>query len=798
MQPKQIELEELIYNISAQFVKLQSSQIDQGIINALKELCLRINTIRASVFIFSDDFESLSNTHEWCEKKSESQIRHLKDIPVSYFESYVNRLMKHKDIIVSSIDDILKLNMNKEKEWAVKHGFRPHLIIPMISINGLYGMLGFYGRLNETREWSFKLVSLLKFTANMIMNLLERKKTEEKLKTTFRNLEAVIENTDEYILISNEKAEPVLWNSSYEKIMSAVFGIKMQQGLKPNKFIKDKAIAEWWDNVHKRVLSGEKFTTDYSHDFDGGNTLHFEISYYPIKEGNKVIGFSEYTRNITERKNAENKLKENEKLLRTIADNLPNSFISIIKKGFIFEFTAGDTLHSYGIKSEELKGHNVEELKNTNTDFIKEQFQKTFNGKRTVFELKINNKHLLYQSAPLRDELGNINKILTVVQDITELKNMEEQLRQNDKMQAIGQLAGGIAHDFNNQLAAIVGFADMLREELDENKQLRHYAENILIASKRSADLTSQLLAFARKGNYISEPVNIHDTIDEIISLLIHTIDKRINFKKEFNADNSVINADPTQIQNMFLNLALNSRDAIQDSGEIRFGTDTVFLCGKYCDNIPFEIDYGEYLLINVTDTGTGMDLETQKHIFEPFFTTKDNGTGMGMAAVYGTLKSHKGAITLKSETGRGTSINIFLPLIPKTDKQAINHRKNTAKILIIDDELLICNLTIDMLEKEGYNIEICSDSKDTIKKYSSKSYDVVIINAAIPGKDGKKIFLELKKINPHIKAIFSIENDSDISNLSIPGITKFITIPYKKSLLLKILDEVLAEKAVN
>ncbi len=800
MQPKRMEFEEVIYNISAQFVKLQSDEIDEGLNKALEELCKNTNTVRSSIFIFSNDLKYVTNIHEWCKLKSESQKNQLQNIPSSSFGYYIKKLKKYMNVVISSMDDLPEIKAKKERAWSIKFGFRPLIFVPMISREGLYGALGLYGRINENKEWSKELISLLRFTANMIMNLLERKKAEDKLKSTYINLHALIENTDEFILISDKNAEPILWNSSYAKVMKAAFGIEMKQGLKPHKLLKDKKIVDWWDKLHKRVLNGEKFSVDYTHEFEESNIQHFEISYFPIKENNKVIGFSEYARDITERKNAEIILKENELLLRTIAENLPNSFISIIKKGYIFEFIAGEPFEERGIKSEDLTGQTIEELQDTNTKYIKEQFEKTFNGERTTFELKIKDKYLFYQTVPLKDEHGNINRILNVVQNITELKNMEEQLRQSEKMQAIGQLAGGIAHDFNNQLAAIVGFADLLREEVGNNKQLRQYAENILIASKRSADLTNQLLAFARKGKYISVPVDIHLTIIEVISLLTHTIDKRIIIKHKLIANPSCTIGDPTQLQNMLLNLALNARDAIFDSGELIFSTDTTMLNKDFCLNNPFEIEPGEYLIISVSDTGTGIAPETQKHIFEPFFTTKKKGIGMGLAAVYGTIKSHKGAIKVISEQ-QGTTFNIYLPLASldttgyDKKEKTVNISKGTANILFIDDEILICNMASEMLTNLGYTIDICYNGKDALKNYENNSYDIVIIDMIMPKMGGKDIFLEMKKINPEIAAIFSSGYNINTENIFNLGIKGFIQKPYRKSELSKIIMKVLNGK---
>ncbi len=258
-----MELEEVIYNISAQFIKLQNDEIDKGLNIALKALCKSTNTIRSSIFIFSKDLKYVTNTYEWCEKKSESQINLLQNIPSSSFGYYIGMFKKHLNIVISSIDDLPAVKAEKEREWAVKFGFHPLLFVPMISSEGLYGTLGLYGRINEKKEWPKKLISLLRFTANMIMNLLERRRTEEKLKSAHTNLKAVIENTDDHILISDKNAEPVLWNSAYAKVIKAAFGIEIEQGLKPHTLIEDKNLVKWWDTLHERVLSGEKFRVDY-------------------------------------------------------------------------------------------------------------------------------------------------------------------------------------------------------------------------------------------------------------------------------------------------------------------------------------------------------------------------------------------------------------------------------------------------------------------------------------------------------------------------------------------------------
>jgi len=341
----------------------------------------------------------------------------------------------------------------------------------------------------------------------------------------------------------------------------------------------------------------------------------------------------------------------------------------------------------------------------------------------------------------------------------------------------------------------------MLREEVRHNKQHSNYVNNILIASRRAADLTNQLLAFARKGKYISVPVDIHMTIFEVISLLRHTIDKRIIIKQQLKAMPSTTTGDPTQLQNMLLNLALNACDAIQESGELIFTTDTVILSIDSFKHKVFDILPGEYLFVSVKDTGIGMDSETKKHIFEPFFTTKEKGTGMGLAAVYGTIESHKGAIKVASEPEQGTTFSIYLPLTQLEASDVDNEEKkrpfnrSSARILFIDDEVLICNMVSEMLENLGYTINVCYNGKDAVKIFKKDSYDLVIIDMIMPEMGGKETFLELKKIDPDIHAIFSSGHSLNTENIQSSGIKGFIQKPYRKSEILQIISKVLHGK---
>lgn len=377
------------------------------------------------------------------------------------------------------------------------------------------------------------------------------------------------------------------------------------------------------------------------------------------------------------------------------------------------------------------------------------------------------------------------------LQDITDRKKLEGELRQSEKMQAVGQLAGGVAHDFNNQLSAIVGYSEMLVEKLSDEK-LKKFAKNIFISAQSAADLTRQLLAYSRKGKNRKVDMNIHSIIDEVITLLGRSIDKKIVIKKQLNASHPIITGDPSQIQNAILNIAINSRDAMSHGGNITFRTDNITLDESYCKIHPFEINPGQFLFLSISDNGSGIPKEIQKKIFEPFFTTKaeGKGTGMGLAAVYGTIKTHKGAINLYSEINRGTTFNIYIPLSTAdtgTSNPIIEQGpvKGSGTIMIIDDEDIVRNMAGDILTDLGYTVLKYKNGNTALKDFmrNSNDIDLVIVDLFMPYLNGEEILHEIRKINPYVKVLlasgFSI--NEEIEALLKKGAQDFIQKPFMR-----------------
>ncbi len=379
----------------------------------------------------------------------------------------------------------------------------------------------------------------------------------------------------------------------------------------------------------------------------------------------------------------------------------------------------------------------------------------------TLSEFSLNTKNTIEAVS------GMIGGVFARAKAEKALRESEEKLRQSEKMQAIGQLAGGVAHDFNNQLMGITGYADLLQESVKSDPKLLRYVENILLASRRAADLTAQLLAFARKGKYLSVAVDIHKTIQEVIVLLSHSIDKQINIRRHLRASPCITTGDPTQLQSAILNLALNARDAMPNGGEMIFTTDIVtFNEPRSWDNPPFDLTPGRYLSIGVSDTGEGMSLEVRRHIFEPFFTTKEQGkgTGMGLAAVFGTIKNHKGVVTVDSAPKKVTAFRILLPLrVPETVDEppasiSASPDFEGLRVLVVDDEEMVLKVASEMLVYLGCTVIICRNGKDAVRTVQQHptDFDLIILDMIMPQMNGKDAMLRIKKINPDIRMLLS------------------------------------------
>ncbi len=393
-----------------------------------------------------------------------------------------------------------------------------------------------------------------------------------------------------------------------------------------------------------------------------------------------------------------------------------------------------------------------------------------------------------------------------LVASAAERRKLEAHLEQARKLEAIGELAGGVAHDFNNQLAGISGYAELLEVDLAEkDPELAQFASSIMQCVKHSSELTSKLLAFARKGKAQSVAVDVHGVIQEVVAMLEHSIDRRIRVLQHLDADTDTVDGDPSQLQNMLLNLGINARDAMPGSGDLTFATEVVELDAAFCRRDPATIEPGRYLQILVSDTGCGMSPEIQKRIFEPFFTTKEKGkgTGMGLAAAYGTVKNHRGTISVYSELSRGTTFKVYLPLISDLGKtQAVPPPHavvpaDAAHILLVDDEESVRTVGEELLKRMGHRITTCVNGREALASFREcwQDIDLVILDMVMPEMGGEETFLAMREINPNLVVLLSsgYSLNGQAQHMIQTGVKGFLQKPFKRHELMRAVSEALA-----
>jgi PAS domain S-box-containing protein len=407
-----------------------------------------------------------------------------------------------------------------------------------------------------------------------------------------------------------------------------------------------------------------------------------------------------------------------------------------------------------------------------------------------------------------------------IVVDITERRQAEEErellqerLRHSEKMEAIGQLAGGIAHDFNNHLSAILGFAEILLER-QEDPELLRYTDGIVKSCKRSAELTRQLLTFARKGKYLTVLVDLQEVIQEVVQILKHSIDKRIAIRWTGDERPRLVLGDPYALQNALMNLAINARDAMPEGGELTFSIEVRELDEATCRRLPYDIFPGTFLQVSVSDTGLGMEKEVQQRLFEPFFTTKEagKGTGLGLASVYATMKNHRGAILVYSEPGRGSCFRLLLPLAELEDGEVVEAQEarleiqslglppGSKQVLVIEDEELVGQMLLVMLRQLGFKAVLMQDGQAATEHFQEvwREIDLVIMDLVMPHLSGTATYRTLKTINPRVPVVlssgYSVEGEAQ--RILEEGAVAFLQKPYQIGELSHVLAKVFTPPA--
>jgi len=495
----------------------------------------------------------------------------------------------------------------------------------------------------------------------------------------------------------------------------------------------------------------------------------------------------------SELQNKIDELESTRNYIYNIINSMPSFLIALDEQLRVTQWNKL-AVDSTGIKSEAAKGLLFTELlpRFKSEENIIFQCIESKEKKELISRSYESSGHIFYENVliyPLL--LDSASGVVIRIDDVTKQKNLELQLNHNRKMDAIGQLAGGVAHDFNNMLGGILGAAQLLKHKNEVTGKGLNFVDLIIKTATRAADLTAKLLAFGRKGKTVSTAVDINVIINDTVLLLSRSIDKKIVIKTSLSARDHMVTGDNSQLQNAFMNICINASHAMPDGGEIEIATENSVPNGTLYFNECNQAPPDSLIKISFRDTGCGISEENLSKIFEPFFTTKaqGEGTGLGLAAVYGTVQDHHGCINVKSRVGEGTVFEIYLPvdqeiriIQPKEEKIL----KGSGNVLLVDDEEIIRITAKMMLEELNYQVFIARDGREAIDIYLQKhaEIDLVILDMIMPVMNGSEAFIEMQKINPNIKAIAAsgFSKDSSMEKMLKNGLKGFIRKPFRMS----------------
>lgn len=631
-----------------------------------------------------------------------------------------------------------------------------------------------------------------------INGISERRKAERELREARDFLENVIEASGDGIIITDGIGTILSANTAVEKItgkkVKELIGIHISQFTplddKGKKEIRATVIEELFEKGYARL--------EYTwHREDGGIVETEQISTMVKDErGNSIAGITTI-RDITERKEAEKKHKETRDFLEKIIETSVD--------GILINDAKGDII-SVNKAIEKMSGFKKEEIINQHTAWLippdkrlrdkikREIIPKLFSegsvAYNSLWQRKDGTKiDIELTSAMIKDEKGDYIGGVSIVRDITEKKSLEHQLLQSQKMETIGTLAGGVAHDFNNILGGILGYASFIKTLIKEENKIYKYVNIIEHSAVRAADLTSQLLSFSRGGRYEIKPIDINKTINETLRILYSSIDKSISIGTKLSPRLLSVKGDVNQMQQVFLNLFVNARDAMPGGGTLQIETKNVYLDESFC-KIHLGAKPGQYVYIAVSDKGIGMNQETLDRIFEPFFSTKEQGegTGLGLSVVYGIIKNHEGYINVYSELGKGSIFKIYLPAsaepVLEEEEAEIGNVKGKESILVIDDEMVIRDLIKEGLEDLGYTVLTAEDGHTGVSLYKEKAgeTDLIILDLILPKMSGKITYEKLKEIDPQVTVLLSsgYSQKGQAQELLDQGVQGFIQKPFR------------------
>lgn len=665
-------------------------------------------------------------------------------------------------------NDVLHDPRVSDPEWAKREGMVAFAGYPLLLEDRVLGVMAIFARKSLTSTTLEAMTSI----ANQLTLGIERKWNDEALQESERRIRELTEHVDQVLWTIDVKESKVLYVSpGYEKMWG-----RSCQSLLDNP-------RSYMEGVHPLDLemmnraTAAMFQTGYI-DVEcrilrpDGTTCWVWVRGYPVTLGGQILRIVGVMEDITEKRRL---ASERDALLarfQLYVERLPLAYL---------RFDADSRVVDCNQAAERIFGFDKNEMLGEGPPFekflarsdwekaeeIRSRIRSGDMQAHTIHEnLTKDGRTITCQwfNTPLMEDDGNYIGFIGLAQDVTEQKSLEAQLQQSQKMEAVGQLAGGVAHDFNNQLTIITGYVELLIETLRPDDPAQQFLEEIKKAGERSASLTRQLLAFSRKQVIVPQILDLNGVIQDTEKMLRRVIGEDIEFITLLHPQLGSVKADPGQLEQVLLNLAVNARDAMPQGGKLTIETNNIELDEEYAKTHA-SVRPGSYVRLALTDSGVGMTSEIKRHIFEPFFTTKDigKGTGLGLAVVHGVVKQSDGHIEVYSEPGIGTCFKIYLPRVHAVAKPGSSVQglasipRGTETILLVEDEGIVRGLARHVLEGFGYTVLAAGNSDEALSlcaKYQGPIH-LLLTDVVMPGLGGRQLAEQVIALYPQIKVLY-------------------------------------------